>query len=188
MMTGLTVVPSEIIGKNFEIVRDIVSGLRSIGFLFRPDTPVGVRAEPAARAAAQQLGLAYAAFPMRSIDEVKAAFSSGDVDAIFTVADPLVSANLATLAELAIAARKPVVTTYRGYTAGGFLASYGPDLPDIWRRIGGYAAKILAGANPSDLPVEMPSKLLLVINLKTAKALKITVPERLLALADEVIE
>jgi putative ABC transport system substrate-binding protein len=84
MVTGLTVIPSELVGKNFEILREIVPGLRSIGFMFRPDTPVAA-VEPAARAAAQHLGLAYVAFPMRSMDEVKAAFSSGDADAMFTV-------------------------------------------------------------------------------------------------------
>ena len=189
MVTGLALTTSNaIIGKNFEILRDLVPGLRGIGFMFSPDVPGAVQLEPIAGAAAKDLGLAYAAFPIRSMDEVKAAFSSGEVDAMFIYGNPLLWKNPTAFVELATAAKKPVMTIFRGLTARGFLVSYGPDTLDIWRRVGGYAAKILAGAKPSDLPVEMPSKFTLVINLKTAKALGLAVPQSLLARADEVIE
>ena len=189
MVTGLTVTTSNAIaGKNFEILRDLVPGLRGIGFMFPPDIPGAVQVEPIAGASAKDLGLAYAAFPIRSMDDVRAAFSSREVDAMFIYGNSLLWKNLTAFAELAIAVKKPVMTIFRGATARGFLVSYGPDNLDIWRRIGGYAGKILAGAKPSDLPVQMPSKLALVINLKTAKALGLTVPEPLLARADEVIE
>lgn len=186
MVTGLTLTTSnEIIGKNLEILRDLVPGLRGLGFMFSPDVPGAVQLEPMAGAAAKDLGLAYAAFPVRSMDEVKAAFSSGEVDAMFIYGNPLLWKNLTAFVELAIAAKKPVMTIFRGLTARGFLVSYGPDVLEMWRRLGGYAAKILAGAKPSDLPIEMPSKFTLVVNLKTARALGLTIPPSLLARADE---
>jgi putative ABC transport system substrate-binding protein len=191
MVTGLTLVAAnDQIGKNVEIMRELVPGLRGIGFMFSPDVPGAVRTEPIARAAAEHLGLAFAAFPIRSMDDVKAAFlsQSSGVNGIFIYGNPLLRNNLTAFVDLAIAAKKPVMTIFREYTQRGFLVSNGPDIPDIWRRLGGYAAKILAGAKPGDLPVEQPTKFDLVINLKTAKALGLEIPWSVLTRADEVIE
>jgi putative ABC transport system substrate-binding protein len=191
MVTGLTLLAAnEQTGKNLEIMRDLVPGLRGIGFMFSPDVPGAVRTEPIARAAAEHLGLAFAAFPIRSMDDVKAAFlsQSSGVNGIFIYGNPLLRNNLTAFVDLAIAAKKPVMTIFREYTQRGFLVSNGPDIPDIWRRLGGYAAKILAGAKPGDLPVEQPTKFDLVINLKTAKALGLEIPWSVLTRADEVIE
>ena len=189
MVTGLTFLatPAQS-GKNLEILRDLVPRLRGVGFMFSPDDPGAVQLEPSVGAMAKSLGLAYAAFPIRSMDEAKAAFSSSKVDGMSIYAFSLLWKNSTAFADLAIAAKKPVMTIFRSLTQLGFLVSYGPDGSYMWRRIGGYAAKILAGAKPSDLPVEMPSKLALVINLKTAKALGLTIPPSFLARADEVIE
>jgi putative ABC transport system substrate-binding protein len=189
MVTGLTLTAANS-GKGFQLLRDLVPGLRGIGFMYPPDAPGAVRLEPDARAAIEQLGLAYTAFPVRSMEEVRAAFSprSDGVTGMWIYGSPLLRQNLSGFVELAIASKTPVMTVFRGFAERGFLASYGPDVPAMWRRIGGYAARVLVGAKPVDLPVEMPTKFALIINLKTAKALGLTVPQSLLARADEVIE
>jgi len=191
MVTGLTLVAAnDQIGKNVEIMRDLVPGLRGIGFMFSPDVPGAVRTEPIMRAAAEHLGLAFAAFPIRSMDEVRAAFlsQSDDVDGMHIYGNPVLRNNVTAFVDLAIATRKPVMTVWREFTHRGFLVSYGPDIPDLWRRLGGYAAKILAGEKPGDLPVQQPQKFALVINLKTARAIGLNVPPTMLVTADEVIE
>jgi putative tryptophan/tyrosine transport system substrate-binding protein len=110
------------------------------------------------------------------------------VDGIYAWGSPLLRSNLEAVAELAIAAKMPVMTIFREFTRRGFLISNGPNVVDLMRRAGGYVAKILNGAKPPDLPVEQPEKFTLVINLKTANALGLAVPKSLLARADEVIE
>jgi putative ABC transport system substrate-binding protein len=190
-VTGLTLIAAnEQIGKNVEIMGELVPGLRGIGFMFSPDVPGAVRTEPIMRAAAEHLGLAFASFPIRSMDEVRAAFLSRShgVDGMHIYGNPVLRNNVTAFVDLAIAARKPVMTVWREFTQRGFLVSYGPDIPDLWRRLGGYAARILAGAKPGDLPVEQPDRFALVINLKTAKALGLEISPALLARADEVIE
>ena len=192
MVTGLTLMADVATqaGKNFQLLRDLVPGLRRIGFMYSPDISGAVRAEPTFRAATEQLGLDYAAFPVRSMDEVRAAFAlrSDGITGMWIYGSPLLRRNLSDFVELAIASKTPVMTIFRGFAERGFLASYGPDVRAMWRQIGGYAARVLSGAKPEDLPVEMPAKVALVINLQTAKALGITVPPALLAQADEVIE
>jgi putative tryptophan/tyrosine transport system substrate-binding protein len=163
MVTGLTLLTANTqVGKNVEIMWELVPGLRGIGFMFSPDIPGAVRTEPIFRAAAEHLGLGFAAFPIRSMDEVRAAFLSGSVGAMHIYGNPMLRNNVTAFVDLAIAARKPVMTIFREFTQRGFLVSYGPDLLDIWRRLGGYAAKILAGAKPGDLPVELPDRFALV--------------------------
>jgi putative ABC transport system substrate-binding protein len=189
MVTGLTLTAAnDQIGKNVEIMRELVPGLRGIGFMFSPDVPGAVRIEPIIRAAAEHLDLAFAAFPIRSMDEVRAAFLSDGVDGMHIYGNPVLRNNVSAFVDLAIATKKPVMTIFREFTERGFLLSYGLDHLDMWRRLGGYTGKILAGAKPIDLPVEQPQKFALVINLKTAKALGLVVPPALLARADEVIE
>jgi putative ABC transport system substrate-binding protein len=191
MVTGMTLLAAnEQIGKNVEIMRDLVPGLRGIGFMFSPDVPGAVATEPIFRAAAEHFGLAFVGFPIRSMNEVRAAFlpQSNGVDGLHIYGNPVLRNNVTAFVDLAIAAKKPVMTIFREFTQRGFLVSYGPDHLDNWRRLGGYAARILAGAKPSDLPVLQPEKFALVINRKTAKALGIEIPATLLARADEVIE
>ncbi len=191
MVTGLTLIAAASQnGKNFEILRDLVPGLRGIGYMIPRNALAPVRMLPIARAAAEHLGLAFTALPVGSMDEIKAVFASRPegVDGIIAWGSPVLRDNLEAIAELAIAAKMPVMTIFREFTERGFLVSNGPDLLDLMLRLGGYVAKILNGAKPADLPVEQPEKFTLAINLKTAKALDLTVPPSLLARADEVIE
>ena len=109
-------------------------------------------------------------------------------DAVYVVAEPLVFTNRARIHTLAMAARLPAIYNSREYVEIGGLMSYGANTPDLFRRAAEYVDKTLRGAKPADIPVEQPTKFDLVINLTTAKALGLTIPDKLLALADEVIE
>jgi putative tryptophan/tyrosine transport system substrate-binding protein len=113
---------------------------------------------------------------------------NGRADALYVCADPLVSANRTRINALALAERLPTMHDLREYAVPGGLMSYGPNIPDLFRRAAHYVDKILRGAKPADIPVEQPTKFDLVINLTTAKALGIEVPPTLLARADEVTE
>jgi len=191
MITGVTLIAAATQnGKMFEIIRELVPGLRGVGYMIPRNAAAAVRMEPVARAEAERLGLAFTALRVSSMDEIRAVFSSHSdaVGGIVAWGSPVLRDNLEAVAELAIAAKMPVMTIFREFTQRGFLVSNGPDVVDLVRRVGGYAAKILAGAKPSDLPVEQPQKFTLTINLKTAKALGLTVPASLLARVDEVIE
>ena len=108
--------------------------------------------------------------------------------ALFVFGDPLFGVHRARLAALAVQNGLPTMYTNKPHVEAGGLMSYGPSFPDLWRRAATYVDKILRGAKPADLPIEQPTKFELVINLKTAKALALTVPQALLARADEVIE
>jgi putative ABC transport system substrate-binding protein len=112
----------------------------------------------------------------------------GRADALYACADALVGANSARINALALAARLPTMLYAREYLEGGGFMSYGPNVPDLFRRSADFVDKILKGARPGDIPVEQPTKLELVVNLKTAKTLGLDVPATLLARADEVIE
>ena len=128
---------------------------------------------------------------VRSREDLERAFAalgSERPDALLVLPDPLLSAHRARIAEMAIASRLPVFTTFQGHsTEAGILASYGPDLRVSAKRAAVYVQKILKGAKPSDLPIELPTKFELVINAKTAEAIGLTIPASVLARADEVI-
>jgi len=192
MVTGLTYTVGDDaeIGTRIELLKELVPGLRRIGYMFSPDMPTAARAEARGRAAADRLGIEFAALPVRTADDLRAAFASPDVGGIMVYAggSPLLMSHPEMLVEFAIRARKPVIGISRAVARAGLLMSYGPDIPDLLRRAGGYAAKILAGMKPGNLPIEQPERFRLVINLKTANALGLTIPPTLLARADEVIE
>jgi len=109
-------------------------------------------------------------------------------DALIVLSNPLSLAHRTQIAALAAKAGLPTIYLYRAHVGAGGLISYGPDLPDMFRRCGVYVGRILGGTKPADLPIERPARFELVINLKTAKALGLAIPDQLLALADEVIE
>ena len=126
-----------------------------------------------------------------TVEELDIAFASAaaqHADAINVLGDPLTTINAPRITALAAKHRLPAIYLFRLFATNGGLISYGPDLADLFLRAGGYVDKILKGAKPSDLPVELPTKFELVINLKTANALGLTVPPTLLAQANEVIE
>jgi putative ABC transport system substrate-binding protein len=142
------------------------------------------------RAAARTLGLEALTFEIRRADEIASVFETlkGRADALFVPAEPLVNTNRVRISTLALDARLPTMFSLREYVEAGGLMSYGPNIPDLFRRAGDYVDKILRGAKPADLPIEQPTKFDLVINLTTAKALGLKIPDAFLLRADTVIE
>ena len=142
------------------------------------------------QATARTLGIEVATLEIRRAEDIAPAFEAlkGRADALYVCADPLVNTNRIRINTLALAARLPTMHSVREHVEAGGLMSYGPNLPDLFRRAADDVDKILRGTKPADLPVEQPTKFDLVINLKTAKALGLEIPPTLLARADEVIE
>jgi putative ABC transport system substrate-binding protein len=193
-VTGLSVVSTDTIGKSLELLTQAVPGLSRIALLLKPDA-VPDRANKdrlkLADVAARALGVRLQVVEAKGPEDFDRAFSDmtkGRASALAVLATPVFDSNRGRLVDLAAKARLPTVYSYRSYVEAGGLMSYGPDLADSFRRAATYVDKILKGAKPADLPVEQPTKFELVINLKTAKALGLTIPPSLLGRADEVIQ
>ncbi len=153
--------------------------------------PGTVRETREIRRAAQTAGLELAAAEIQRADDIAPAIEAlkGQADALYVITDPLVNTNRMRINTFALTARLPTMYGAREYVeAGGGLISYGPNIPDLYRRAADYVHKILRGAKPADLPVEQPTKFDLVVNLTTARAIGLKIPELFLLRADEVIE
>ena len=142
------------------------------------------------QAAARTVGLNAATSEIRQTADINSTFEllKSRADALLVVADPLVNTNRILIGTLALGARLPTMSGFRELVEAGFLMSYGPNLPDLYRRAAEFADKILRGAKPADIPVEQPTKFELVVNLKSAKTLGLTIPGAVLSRTDEVIE
>ena len=192
-VTGVTYsVDTDIFGKQLELLKDVVPKVRRVAVLSNPTggpsyplTMSNVKA--AARSLGPQLQLHEAREP-GEFDGAFAAMAKERAVALLVFGDPMFFLHRARLADLALKNRLPSMSTQWQWVDAGGLMSYGPSLPDLWRRAATYVDKILKGAKPADLPVEQPTKFELVINLKTAKALGLTIPPSLLGRADEVIQ
>ena len=163
--------------------------LRGVGVLSNPDTN---RAETAAtKAAAATLGLAVHDFDFRTsadLSQLANAPARADIGAICLISDPLVFTNRIAIARFAVAQKLPMISRLKEYATDGALMSYGPSFPEFFRRAAEYVDRILKGAKAGDLPIEQPTKYELVINLKTAKEIGLSIPQSLLVRADEVIQ
>jgi putative ABC transport system substrate-binding protein len=191
-VTGLaTYVPGDWVAKRIEILRELVPGASNIALLVNPGNPIHklMLAEEVPDTA-RNLGVALPIVEVTTADELDTAFASAaaqHADAVIVFADPLWNIQGPRVTALAEEHHLPAIYLFRQFAEGGLIV-YGPDIADLLRRAGGYVDKILNGTKPADLPVEQPTKFELVINLKTAKALGLTVPPSLLVRADEVIE
>jgi putative ABC transport system substrate-binding protein len=189
-VTGLSIQSTDLGGKRIELLREMVNGLVRVGFLVNPansNTPLELRE---AEAACRTLDLQLETIEVRQADDIVIIIDAhkARVQALYVPLDPLFSSNVVRLNAAALAARLPTLySTREGVKASGLMA-YGPNITDNFRRAAEYVDKILRGAKPADLPVEQSTKFELVINLKVANALGLTVPPSLLARADEVIE
>jgi putative tryptophan/tyrosine transport system substrate-binding protein len=190
-VTGLSLFGPEAAGKRLELLKELVPGLVRAAAFWNPDDPSAVFSLRETEAAAVKLGVKLQALETTSIEAVEAAFPAAireGAQAIILLPAPLMIVNIERIAALALQSRLPTLHFNQGEVKAGGLISYGPDFPAIWRRAAYYVDRILKGAKPADLPVEQPTKFELVLNLRTAKALGLTVPDKLLALANEVIE
>jgi putative tryptophan/tyrosine transport system substrate-binding protein len=188
-VTGFSIQSVETVGKRVELLRRVVPDLRRLALLTNDGNPVVRREAEEVHAAAQALGLTVAAQDVRKADDLTQAFAAFDgAGALYIATDPLFFNNKLAINTLALSKRLPSMGTIREEVVAGGLLSYAASFSDLHRRTAEVVDKILRGANPADIPVEQPTKFDLVINLKTAKALGLEVPNNLLVLADEVIE
>jgi putative tryptophan/tyrosine transport system substrate-binding protein len=173
------------------LLRKIIPGLRRLAILFNVNNASAALEVEVVRKAALPLGVDVLTLEVRPAEDIAPAFvaiKTAQADAAFVVGDPLTFANRTRIHTLSMAARLPTIYAFREFVEAGGLMSYGPNYPDLFRRSAEYVDKILRGTKPSDLPVEQPTKYDLVINLITAKALDLTIPESILLRADGVIE
>jgi putative ABC transport system substrate-binding protein len=189
-VTGLSVQFTDLAGKRVELLREVVPDLRRLAIMANVGDPGAVLDMREVQATAGTLGLEILPLEIRRAEDIAPAFEAlkGRADALYVCGDALVNTNRIRINTLAVGARLPTMHGFREYVEAGGLMSYGPNFPNLFRRAADYVDKILRGAKPSDIPVEQPTKFDFVINVTTAKALGLTVPPTLLALADDVIE
>ena len=189
-ITGLSNQKLDLADKRLELLREVVPGLRRLAIMVNAGNAPAVLEMRAVQATARNQGHQVATFEIRRAEDIAPIFQAlkGRADALYVCGDPLVDTNRLRIIILALGAQLPTISDFREYAEAGGLMSYGPNFPDLWRRAAELVDKILRGAKPADLPVEQPTKFDLVINLTTAKALDLTIPESFLLRADEVIE
>jgi putative ABC transport system substrate-binding protein len=186
-VTGLAMLHTELAAKRLQLLKETIPHLIRVAVLWNPATPSHPKAIEELKAAAPSLSIALTFVSARTPEEFGQAFlaaSRAEAQALYVVDDPVFFTHRMTLLKLASKARLPVISSVKDL--GGFM-SYGANFGDAWRRSAGYVDKILKGAKPGDMPIEQPTKFELVVNLKTARALGITIPESILLQADEVI-
>jgi putative ABC transport system substrate-binding protein len=186
-LSGLT----EIGGKRLELLQELIPGNKVVAVLMNPSTPFTLLALKEVKTAAEAERIRLEVLEARTPDQVSGRFEAAikaGARGLLVLEDPLMYDLRRQISDLAAKFRLPAVYTYRDYAQAGGLMSYGTDRRQIYRRAAEYVDKILKGAKPADLPVEQPTKFEFVINLKTAKALGLTIPPSLLARADQVIE
>ena len=190
-LTGISLMMTETNAKLLELLKEAVPGLSRVAVLWDPATPSHGPSLNAVEVMSRALGLRLQAVAVRSATEFDSAFAAiirERAGGVLVLSTPLFIAGASRLAELARNHKLPTMLAAKAYVEAGGLMSYGPDRADLFRRAATYVDLILKGAKPADLPVEQPTKFELVVNLKTAKALGLTIPQSLLLRADEVIE
>ena len=191
-ITGLSMVLTEIVVKQFELLHKATPQATRIGVFWNPMTPTHEAALKALRAAQETLGVRLYEVPTRRAEDYENAIASvirENVNSLLVIASPInYGGNASRLIQLTLKHRLPTMFGYKEHVEAGGLMCYAPDVLDLYRRSAGYIDKILKGTKPADLPVEQASKYEMTINLKTAKAIGLTIPPMLLVRADEVIE
>jgi putative tryptophan/tyrosine transport system substrate-binding protein len=190
-ITGLALLTVELVGKQLQLLKEAVPKVSRVAFLTNPSNPGAALQLRDAETAARSLGLQLQVLEAQRPDELAAAFAAMDREragAVLLPGDSLFFYYRAQIADLAIKSRMPALFAPKEFAEAGGLMAYGANIADLYRRAATYVDRILKGANPADLPVEQPTKYDLVINLKTATALGLTIPRSLLQRADQVIE
>ncbi len=189
-ITGHTTMIAEVCARRLRLLREAIPALARVAVLWNRDTPYNAKVIEALKADAASSSIDVVSMGIRTPDEITPVLSAlGEVraEALYLIGDAMFNAHRATILRLVAKARIPAIYGFRVYVEEGGLISYGPSFRDLFRRSAGYVDKILKGAQPGDLPIEQPTKFELVVNLKTAKALGITIPDSILVRADEVL-
>ena len=190
-LTGMTFLSLELAGKRFELLKEAVPGVARVAILANPQHPGEHLELGESQSAARRLGLAVQYHPVRVPKELEDAFvamTRDRAEAIVAFPDALINSHGKAIAEFAAKRRIPSVSGWGQFAADGNLMTYGPNLRDSFKHLAVYVDKVLRGTKPADLPVEQPTRFELVINLKTAKALGLTIPKSILVRADQVIQ
>lgn len=190
-VTGFWWGDAALTGKRLELLKQAVPGMTRVGLMFNPDDPTDSDAMQVATDASKSLSLTIRVLEVRSASEFGEAFTMAKregVEGLAIASGPLFVSSRAELAKVALAAGLPAIGGFRDFAVVGMLASYGASLSDLYRRKAKFIDNILRGANPAELPIERPTKFEFLINLKTAKALGLTIPAAMLTLADELID
>lgn len=190
-VTGMTDQVTELSGKQVQLLKELLPDVKRVAVLANRTNPAAARTSEATETAARQLGLQVRSLEVRSLGEIEPALDAaarGRAGAVVVAHDPLTVNHRARIARLAVAKRLPIVSASTLFAEAGGLMSYGPDLARFFRRAAVFVDRILKGAKPSDIPVEQPTQFDLFINLRTARALGVTIPPALLRRADRVIE
>jgi putative tryptophan/tyrosine transport system substrate-binding protein len=189
-VTGLSNQSADSVGKRLEILRDVIPKLRRLAILCNVGAPNAVLEKEEVQAAARAAGLEVVTMDIRRSDDIASGFETikDRADTVYVVMDPVVSTSRTQINTIAVSERLPTLYVFRELVEAGGLMSYGPNQSDQFRRAAEFVDKILRGTKPADIPVEQPTKFDFVINMKTAKALGLDLPQTLLARADEVIE
>jgi putative tryptophan/tyrosine transport system substrate-binding protein len=189
-VTGLSTLTPDLAGKRLELLREIVPGLHRLAFLANVSNPITALERDHIQTAAGVLGLDVVALEIRRPEDLAPALETlkGRAHALYVAGDPLILSNRVRINTWSLVAQLPTIYNSREYVEAAGLMSYGVNWPNLFRRTAEYVDKILRGAKPADIPIEQPTKFDLVINLTTAKALGLTIPESFLLRADELIE
>jgi len=198
-VTGMSYLALDLVGKRIELLKEWLPQTQRLAILARPQHPGDPKERQASEAAAAKLDVEIVYFPYTSptslpvselgtLEKVLASIADSRCDALMVFPDSAMFEINPRVAQFAVEAKLPSVSGWAPFARGGLLVTYGPNVRDLYRSLARYVDRILRGTKPADLPVEVPTRLELVLNLKTAKALDLTVPPTLLARADEVIE
>ena len=190
-ITGLSMMAGELVGKQLQILKEVVPNLSRVALLWNPTNASNAPQLLHAQDAARTLGVRLHSLEVRGPGEIEGAFAAMTKEragAVIVLLDSMLVANRTRIAELAARSRRPAMYGLTDHVKAGGLMAYGPNVADMHRRAATYVDKILKGSKLTDLPVEQPTKFELVVNLKTAKALGLTIPPLLLARTDEVIQ
>ena len=190
-ITGNSLLSPELSGKRLQLLKEIIDGLSRVAALWNPDDPPAVLSLKETEAAARQLGIEVAPIEARRPEDSETSFASAiniHVGALVVLSAPIMTVYAGQIAQLTRRNGLPTISNASELPKAGGLMSYGPNIDDLCRSAAIYVDKILKGARPADLPVAQPIKFELVLNLKTAKTLGLTIPPGILSIADEVIE
>jgi putative tryptophan/tyrosine transport system substrate-binding protein len=187
-ITGLSLQATNLAGKRLELLRELIPELRRLAIIFNGGNDQTVLEMSETQTAAHTLSLDVAPLEIRRMQDIAPAFEALKAQALYVVVDQLVVANHMRILTFALSTRLPMIFSTRDFVRSGGLMSYGPNYADLFRRAADYVNRILQGARPADMPVEQPTRFELVLNLTTAKALGLAIPESFLIRADELIE